>query len=229
MATSNFGSVNVSRYYMVNESKYFTQEDIDANDMDQDRLGDFDEDGTEFNWEWERENIQAALQVKGWDNAANWADPSLRRHGDCEVLADKDISFVYGGAEISLNFKALACPGYYEGACLDIDGEVEIISGGDAWCGSPKYEMFGKYSFSEDDVIEDDWTGNAGLNRLQAKNILKRLNAIIESVKNEAEIIFSTWADDETICAGHFNSGEAVYFKVDEKFCDQVKTGDKVA
>lgn len=229
MATSNFGNVNVSRYFTVHESKYYTQEDVDANDMDQDMLGEYDDDGTEFNWEWERENIQAALQAKGWDSAANWVDPSLRRSGNNEVIADKDISFVYGGAEISLNIKALACPGYYDGACLDIDGEVEIISGGDAWSGSPKYEMFGRYSFSEEDVAEDDWTGNPGLNKLQAKNIIKRLNDIIEGVKNEAELVFSTWSEHEVFCAGRFNNGESVYCNVQTKLCDEVKDGNKAA
>lgn len=223
MATCNFHTNNCTRYFIIGENKYITQDLIDANGWDQDWLGDFDDDGTQFNFECEKSNIQSALKKKGWDSAADWCEDYQESIDGGEVIAEKETSFSYGGAEISLTIKALVRSGYYEAACMDLDGEVEILSGGEAWSGTPKYELFGEYSFDAQDVIDDDWTGHAGLNHLQGKNIVKKLESIIEGLRNEAELVFSEFCEDEVGCLGVLNNGEAIYIKTGKRLFEEAQ------
>lgn len=107
--------------------------------------------------------------------------------------------------------------GYYEGACMDLSGKVTIDSAGDYWTGSPEYDMFDDGEFSEISVVDDDWTGNPGLDHLQAKNIINKLNSIIEDLKIEAEYAFSRGCEREMFQAYHCSNGEAGYFNIQKK------------
>ena len=199
MATSNFMSANCTRYFAIGMNRYFTKEDVEECDLDPELEGDYDELGTETDYEDSKQNIISGLHEKGWDDFNGY-------EGDACVIASKDKSLVYGGCEISLEIKALVRPGYYEGACMDLSGKVTIDSAGDYWTGSPEYDLFD--GFDESDVIEDNWTGNAGLDHLQAKNIIKKLNSIIEDLRNEAEYVFSCYCGEELAVAYHCSNGE---------------------
>ena len=194
MATCNFMSANCTRYFAIGMNRYFTKEDVEECDLDPELEGEYDELGTETDYEDSKQNIVSGLQEKGWDDFNGY-------EGDACVIASKDKSLVYGGCEISLEIKALVRPGYYEGACMDLSGKVTIDSAGDYWTGSPEYDLFD--GFDESDVIEDNWTGNAGLDHLQAKNIIKKLNSIIEDLRNEAEYVFSCNCGEELAVAYH--------------------------
>ena len=182
MATCNFYNENCSRYFAIGMNRYFTKEDVEECDLDPELEGEFDEFGTEEDYAFAKQNIVSGLRKKGWDDYDGY-------EGDARVIAYKDKSLVYGGCEISLEIKALVRSGYYEGACMDLSGKVTIDSAGDYWTGSPEYDLFD--DFDESYVIDDNWTGNAGLDHLQAKNIIKKLNSIIEDLRNEAEYVFS--------------------------------------
>ena len=173
MATCNFYNENCSRYFVFGMNQYYTKEDVEEYDLDPEVEGEFDELGTEADYDFAKQNIVSGLQEKGWEDSDGY-------EGDACVIASKDKSLVYGGCEISLEIKALVRSGYYEGACMDLSGKVTIDSAGDYWTGSPEYDLFD--GFDESDVIDDNWTGNAGLDHLQAKNIIKKLNSIIEDL-----------------------------------------------
>ena len=156
MATCNFYNENCSRYFVLGMNKYYTKEDVEECDLDPQLEGEFDEFGTETDYEDSKQNIVSGLQEKGWEDYDGY-------EGDALVIAYKDKSLVYGGCEISLEIKALVRSGYYEGACMDLSGKVTIDSAGDYWTGSPEYDLFD--GFDESDVIDDNWTGNAGRHR----------------------------------------------------------------
>ena len=222
MATCNFYNENCSRYFAIGMNRYFTKEDVEECDLDPEIEGEFDEFGTETDYEDSKQNIISGLQEKGWDDFNGY-------EGDACVIASKDKSLVYGGCEISLEIKALVRPGYYEGACMDLSGKVTIDSAGDYWTGSPEYDLFD--GFDESDVIEDNWTGNAGLDHLQAKNIIKKLNAIIEDLKIEAEYAFSRGCEREMFQAYHCSNGETGYFNIQKKLYQEMdeENQDKAA
>ena len=213
MATGNFYNENCSRYFAIGMNRYFTKEDVEECDLDPEIEGEFDEFGTETDYEDSKQNIVSGLQEKGWDDFNGY-------EGDACVIASKDKSLVYGGCEISLEIKALVRPGYYEGACMDLSGKVTIDSAGDYWTGSPEYDLFD--GFDESDVIEDNWTGNAGLDHLQAKNIIKKLNSIIEDLRNEAEYVFSCYCGEELAVAYHCSNGETGYSRIEKRLYQEV-------
>lgn len=213
MATCNFYNENCSRYFVFGMNQYYTKEDVEEYDLDPEIEGEFDELGTEADYDFAKQNIVSGLQEKGWDDFNGY-------EGDACVIASKDKSLVYGGCEISLEIKALVRPGYYEGACMDLSGKVTIDSAGDYWTGSPEYDLFD--GFDESDVIEDNWTGNAGLDHLQAKNIIKKLNSIIEELRNEAEYVFSCNCSEELAVAYHCSNGETGYNRIEKRLYQEV-------
>ena len=213
MATCNFYNENCSRYFAIGMNRYFTKEDVEECDLDPELEGEFDEFGTETDYEDSKQNIVSGLQAKGWEDYDGYED-------DARVIAYKDKSLVYGGCEISLEIKALVRSGYYEGACMDLSGKVTIDSAGDYWTGSPEYDMFD--DFDESYVIDDNWTGNAGLDHLQAKNIIKKLNSIIEDLKIEAEYAFSRGCEREMFQAYHCSNGEIGYFNIQKKLYQEM-------
>lgn len=210
MATGNFFNANCTRYFVLGMNKYYSKEDVEANEMAPELVGEFDEVQTEFDYQTEKEDIISELKAKGWEDYDGY-------EGDARVIAYKDKTIVYGGCEISLEIKALVRSGYYEGACMDLSGKVIIDSAGDYWTGSPEYDMFDDGEFSEISVVDDNWTGNPGLDHLQAKNIINKLNSIIEDLKIEAEYAFSRGCEREMFQAYHCSNGEAGYFNIQKK------------
>lgn len=213
MATGNFYNANCSRYFVFGMNRYYTKEDVEECNLDPEIEGELDELGTEADYDFAKQNIVSGLQAKGWDDCDEYED-------DARVIAYKDKSLVYGGCEISLEIKALVRSGYYEGACMDLSGKVTIVSAGDYWTGSPEYDLFD--DFDESYVIDDNWTGNAGLDYLQAKNIIKKLKSIIEDLRNESEYVFSCYCGEELAVAYHCSNGETGYSRIGKRLYQEV-------
>lgn len=220
MATGNFYNANCSRYFALGMNKYYSKEDVEENELDPELVGEFDEVGTEISYGDCKQNIVSDLQAKGWEDYDGYED-------DAHVIAYKTKTLVYGGCEISLEINALVRSGYYEGACMDLSGKVTIDSAGDYWSGSPEYDMFDGGEFCEDSVIEDNWTGNAGLDRLQAKNIINKLNSIIEDLRNEAEYAFSRGCEYELYQAYRCGNGETGYGETQKKLYQEMDEANK--
>lgn len=214
MATGNFYNVNCSRYFVLGMNKYYTQEDVEENGLDPELVGECDEVLTDMDFQADKENIVSDLEAKGWNSYDGYED-------DAHVIAYKTKTFDYGGCEISLEINALVRSGYYEGACMDLSGKVSVYGGWDSWCHeTPEYDMFD--DIDENAVIDDDWTNNPGLNCLQAKNIIKKLNSIIEDLKIEAEYAFSRGCEREMFQAYHCSNGEAGYFNIQKKLYQEM-------
>lgn len=206
MATSNFYMENCSRFFVLGTAKYYTQEDIDANEMEPEMLGEYDADGTEFNYECERDNILEGLEAIGW------------KAGEGNTLATYTENFLYGGCEFSLTLQAQINSGYYEGACMDFDGTLTVYDNNGEEVN--EYDAFGRYVPTEDDVREDNWTGLQGLSNMQAHNIIKYISFIIAERTNQAEKVFSQFAEHELTLAGRFGNGEALYNEVEKRLCE---------
>lgn len=223
MATPNFFIKNVSRYFVIGSNQYYTQEQIDEEGLDQDCLGQYDELGTECNLDDDKSNVQCELEAKGWDREDGWDSSE-----DASVIASKDLCINYGGCEISLTIKALLRHGYYEAACFDLTGEIEIHDGKNGYYVG-LWDMFGECVPNELDVIDQDFTGYAGLNHIQARNIIAKINNVIEGLKNEAELAFSMYSEYELNCAWRACNGEAGYREVTKKLWQEVEEAKKAA
>lgn len=223
MATSNFFIKNVSRYFVIGCNEYYTQEQIDEEELDQELLGEYDEFGTEANFDADKMNVQYDLKAKGWDIEDDYDNSE-----DASVIASKDICLNYGGCEITLTIKALLRSGYYEAACFDLTGDIEIHDGKNGYYVG-LWDMFGECVPNELDVIDSDFTGYAGLNHIQATNIIAKINGVIEGLKNEAELAFSMYSEYELNCAWRACNGEAGYREVSKKLWQEVEDAKKAA
>lgn len=206
MATSNFNMANCSRYFVIGTAKYYTQEDIDENEMAPEMLGEYDEDGTKLNYKCERDNIIEGLESVGWEA------------GEGETLATYTDDFLYGGCEFSLSLEAKINPGYYEGACMDFDGALTVYDNEGDEVG--EYDVFGRYAANEDDVRGDNWTGKQGLSNMQARNIVQQIRNFVYRHTKQAEEVFSHFAEYELTLAGRFNNGASLYNKVEKRLCE---------
>lgn len=216
MSTPNFYIKNVSRYFVIGSNKYITQEDIDENGWDQDMLDEYDEEYTQACYDDDKCNVQCELEKKGWSE-----DDDYDHHEDATVVATKNVYISYGGSEITLKIRALLRHGYYEAANFDLDGEIEVYQSSTGYYVG-LWDMFGECVPNELDVVDQDFTGFAGLNRLQAVNIIKRINKEIEALKNEAELAFSMYSEYELNCAYRCNNGEAGYSDVKTRLWQEV-------
>lgn len=218
MATGNFYNANCSRYFAIGMNKYFSKETVEENGMDPELVGEYDEVLTDLDFQSDKETIVSELQAKGWEDYDGYED-------NAHVIAYKTKTIHYGGCEISLEINALVRSGYYEGACMDLSGKVIIDSAGDYWTGSPEYDLF--EDFNESYVTDDNWTGNAGLDCLQAKNIINKLNSIIEDLKNEAEYVFSRGCEYELYQAYRCGNGETGYGKTQKRLYQEIDEANK--
>ena len=210
MATPNFHTANCSRYFVIDTPKYITQEAIDANGWPQEWLGEYDEEQTNFDCMCAVDNIVYGLRQFGWD----------RSNGD--EIAYKNEEVYYGGCQISLEITAEINSGYYDGACMDFGGKVTVYDRDGYQVDT--YDMFGNYAPDEDTVRDDNWTGLQGLSNIQAANIIRHMSAIIDDMKNEAEKVFSEYAEHELFLDWIAGNGEAGYSEAPTRLCDEKAT-----
>ena len=221
MSTPNFALKNASRYFVFGMPQYYTQEDIDVNELDQDLLGEFDELGTEFNFEDAKDNVTYELKAKGW-NGIEECD------GDCSypttLFSEKTVSIMCGDNPIDITIQAGFTSGYYEAANFDWFATVKVYNRVEYYYETCDYE-YG--DFDADDVIRDDWYNNAGLSKIHAAHIIRKIQAIIDELKNEAELAFSMYCDEEMYCAYQCFNGEAGYSKTGKRLWQEVEEQNK--
>lgn len=109
MSTPNFSLMNASRYFVLGMPVYYTQEEIDEHELDQDLLGEFDEIGTEFNYDAVRGNVAYELKAKGWHDIA---DCDGDRNYPTSLFSEKTISIKCGDNSIDITIQAGCTSGY---------------------------------------------------------------------------------------------------------------------
>ena len=221
MSTPNFALKNASRYFVLGMPVYYTQEEIDERELDQDLLGEFDEIGTEFSYDAAKDNVAYELKAKGWHNIDECdGDRSYPTY----FFAQKAECFMCGNTSIDIIIQAGCTSGYYEAANFDWFAKVRVHGVIDGW-----YETF-EYESDEldaNDVIEQNWYDNKGLSTIHAARIIRKIQAIIDELKNEAELAFSMYCDEELYCAYQCFNGEAGYNRTGKRLWQEVEEQNK--
>ena len=217
MSTPNFKLKNASRYFIFGMPVYYTQDDIDENEMDQDLLGKYDELGTEFNYEAAKDNVYYALKAKGWHHIdeCDW-DRSYPTH----LFAQKAESLMCGNTPIDIIIQAGCTSGYYEAANFDWFVTIKTYRKAEYYYETCNYDYD---DLTTDDVIRDDWYDNAGLSKIHAAHIIRKIEAVIDDLKNEAELAFSMYCDDEMYRAYLYSNGEAGYGRIDKRLWQEME------
>ena len=216
MSTPNFALKNASRYFVFGMPAYYTQEDIDENGLDQELLDKYDEFGTEANYYDVKHNVAYELKAKGWQNIDECdGDRSYPTH----LFAQKVESFFCGDTPIDVIIKAGCTSGYYEAANFDWFVKVRI-----------DYDDSASYEPDElepDDVISQNWYDNKGLSKIHAAHVIRKIQAIIDELKNEAELAFSMYCDEEMYCTWIASNGEAGYNRTGKRLWQEVEERNK--
>ena len=217
MSTPNFALKNASRYFVFGMPVYYTQEEIDECELDQDLLGEYDEVGTEFSYQAAKKNVACELKAKGWhdiDECDN--DRSYPTH----LFAEKTVSVMCGGNCVEITIQAGSTSGYYQASNFDWFVSVKTYRKIDYYYESCDYE-YG--DLDADDVIRENWYDNKGLSKIHAEHIIKKIEAIIDELKNEAELAFSMYCDEEMYCVYRCFNGEAGYSTAGKRLWKEVE------
>lgn len=221
MSTPNFALKNASRFFVLGTPVYYTQEEIDEYRLDQNRLGEYDELDTEANYNADKENEAYELKEKGWHDIEE-------RDGDCDyptsLFSEKMASINCGDNSIDITIKAGCTSGYYQAANFDWFVNVKTCRKVDYYYETCDYDY---NDLTADDVIRDDWYENKGLSKIHAAHILRKIESIIDDLKNEAELAFSKYCDEEMYCTFCAFNGEAGYSKMGKRLWQEVEEQNK--
>ena len=221
MSTPNFALKNASRYFVFGMPVYCTQEDIDENGLDQDLLGTYDELDTEANYEADKENVAGELKANGWHDIEEYAGD---RYYPTTLFSEKTKTFWIGSTSIDITIQAGCTSGYYEAANFDWFANIKTYRKVDYYYETCNYDY---NDLTADDVIDDNWLDNNGLSKIHAARIIRKIEAIIDELKNEAELAFSMYCDEEMFCAWQAFNGEAGYSKAGTRLWQEAEEQKK--
>lgn len=221
MSTPNFALKNASRYFVFGMPVYYTQEEIDENGLDQDLLGKIDELGTEFNSDADKDNVAYELKAKGWHDIEECDGD---RSYPTTLFSEKTVSIMCGDNTLDITIQAGCTSGYYEAANFDWFVNIKTCRKVDYYYETCDYDY---NDLTADDVIRDDWYDNKGLSKIHAAHIIRKIEAIIDELKNEAEMAFSMYCDQEMYRAYLCSNGEAGYGRTDKRLWQEVEEQKK--
>lgn len=221
MSTPNFSLKNASRFFVFGMPVYYTQEDIDENELDQNLLGMYDELETEANYEADKANVAGELKAKGWHDIEECDGD---RSYPTTLFSEKTKTICFGDTEVYVTMQAGCTSGYYEAANFDWSAKIEVSGMIECWHETFEYEHD---ELTADDVIRDNWYDNKGLSKIHAAHIIRKIEAIIDDLKNEAELAFSMYCDEEIYCTFLAFNGEAGYSKIGKRLWQEVEEQNK--
>lgn len=221
MSTPNFALKNASRYFVFGMPVYYTQEEIDERELDQDLLGEVDELGTEFNYDADKDNVAYKLKAKGWHDIEECDGD---RRYTTTLFSAKTVSIMCGDNTIDITIQAGCTSGYYQAANFDWFVNIKTYRKVDYYYETCDYDY---NDLTADDVIRDDWYENKGLSKIHAAHILRKIESIIDDLKNEAELAFSMYCDGELYCDFVAFNGEASYSKTGKRLWQEVEEQNK--
>lgn len=221
MSTPNFALKNASRYFVFGMPVYYTQEEIDERELDQDLLGEIDELGTEFNYDADKDNVAYELKAKGWHDIEECDGD---RSYTTTLFSAKTVSIMCGDNTIDITIQAGCTSGYYQAANFDWFVNIKTYRKVDYYYETCDYDY---NDLTADDVIRDDWYENKGLSKIHAAHIISKIESIIDGLKNDAELAFSKYCDEEMFCAWQAFNGEAGYSTAGKRLWQEVEEQNK--
>lgn len=221
MSTPNFALKNASRYFVFGMPVYYTQEDIDENGLYQDLLGEIDELGTEFNYDADKDNVAYELKAKGWHDIEECDGD---RSYTTTLFSAKTVSIMCGDNTLDITIQAGCTSGYYQAANFDWFVNIKTYRKVDYYYETCDYDY---NDLTADDVIRDNWYDNKGLSKIHAAHIIRKIEAVIDELKNEAEMAFSMYCDQEMYRAYLCSNGEAGYGRTDKRLWQEVEEQKK--
>lgn len=221
MSTPNFALKNASRYFVFGMPVYYTQEDIDENGLDQELLDEYDELSTEIHHDEDKKNVASDLETKGWHDIEECDGD---RSYPTTLFSEKTVSIMCGDKTLDITIQAGCTSGYYEAANFDWFVNIKTCRKVDYYYETCDYDY---NDLTADDVIRDDWYDNKGLSKIHAAHIIRKIESIIDVLKNDAELAFSRYCDEEMFCAWQAFNGEAGYSTAGKRLWQELEEQNK--
>ena len=221
MSTPNFALKNASRYFVFGMPVYYTQEDIDENGLDQELLDEYDELSTEIHHDEDKKNVASDLETKGWHDIEECDGD---RSYPTTLFSEKTVSIMCGDNTLYITIQAGCTSGYYEAANFDWFVNIKTCRKVDYYYETCDYDY---NDLTADDVIRDDWYDNKGLSKIHAAHIIRKIESIIDVLKNDAELAFSRYCDEEMFYAWQAFNGEAGYSTAGKRLWQEVEEQNK--
>jgi len=212
MSTGNFYYGNARHIYAFGENRYYTEEDVRENGMDESLVGEYDEWGTQMDFENSIDYMCELLDEKGYYETEG---SDNRRNYELQYKMAKVETISLHGVEYRVTIKAGYRCGYYEGANFDYDLEIE------EYCND-----YYNACYDEIPTLSDIGSAFECRNARQrkdtemrefmfAKMLEKELENVIDMLVDEVEEVFSNVCQYKLCVTARFSNGETWYGKVE--------------
>lgn len=209
MSTPNFSLRNANGYYVIGQPVYYTQEYVKKCGLDENLVGEFDEDGTQIAFDIALADCQCLLEARGWekDDERIYGD----RYYPSKSIAEKSVEFEFCGVWHRITVNAIVRSGYYSGSNLDWIAKLDIATRETSyWSEQYSYDLEVDY-YPTDYIVSDNWCGNIGLSKIHAKRLIGRIDAELKKITGECEQVFALCCDEKLVRVCVFSNGEALY------------------
>ena len=234
MGTSNFSRLNnASKYYTVfmnveekyvecyecnekfyeYESEYETAEsELCCSKCGSDAI-EFNEDERSIE-DWEVEDFKSYFKEQ-LEKIGGTYDEELAndRNRPARYLGYFQQSKFYGDEEFTVRLRIYYQHGYYEGANLDYDIEIDAGYGWE----EVDEELYNGNKVTIEDIVTISLKNSdlpKGMQKIQSKNIIKWIEKYIKETSEKIEKLFSEVCDNRLELVGTFSNGESIYKEV---------------
>ena len=135
------------------------------------------------------------------------------RNRPAQYLGYFQQSKFYGEEEFTVRLRMYYHCGYYEGANLDYDIEIEGMYGWE----EDNEELWNGSKVTIEDIVTSNLEGSdlsKGMQKIQSKNIIKWIEKYIKETSSKIEELFSEVCDNRLELVGTFSNGESIYKEV---------------
>jgi len=153
-----------------------------------------------------------------WDNAIDNIDSYLSDKFGDEFNGDRNVGNIgsisrHDGNMFTIGIDVILRSGYYEDANVDLVVSIESDYGS-LTLGLDDLDDSNVVDWIADELIYNDCYTNLGMCKMQAPNILDKLQAKVSELLTDVEQAIGEVSHYKLNCIGHFSNGGAVYKKI---------------
>lgn len=211
MSCPNFHKVNARKYYVIGDTIEVENPETGEKEVCMKDYFDYELDidcacerGKEKGFtalEWYSRIMGRGLMNKSvWHSFGKKSDEmAFNQFEFCQMIYIHDGHYSGANYDWDINICDNMGGNYHLSDYVDVEDFIENIA--DAW----------------QEVASDRWYGgwNAGLAKMQRKNLVKWLTKMVKKFSDEADDFCRSICEEVYVCGGFFSNGEAVYYKED--------------
>lgn len=217
MSCPNFHKINARNYYVVGDTTTAYDDELEK---EVEVLKD------SFDYDCDIDFAQESAKEKGFETVDYNDRNSYQNSMHASCLSSKSKWYAFGKKSDDMDFNQFEFTqeiyvhsGYYSG--MNYDWDINIC---DNFGGNFRLSEYDDVDSLVEDIADtwqeeasDTWYEgwNAGMAKIQKKNLKKWLVKMIDKFSDEADDMCRSICEEVYVCGGVFSNGEAVYYKED--------------